>query len=93
MSQYDDNLKGALFKNEKRDKESQPNYRGSCEINGEEFWISAWIKEISKGQRAGEMFMSLSFQAKEDNRSRGRSSPARPAPVDNGDDLDDKIPF
>jgi len=90
MAQYDDNLKGALFKNEKRDKETQPNYRGSCEINGEEFWISAWIKEISKGQRAGEMFMSLSFQAKDESKPRAKP---RPAPVDHGDDLDDKIPF
>jgi hypothetical protein len=98
MGNYDDNLKGALFKNDKREKDTHPNYRGACEINGEQFWISAWVKEIGKGQRAGEMFMSLSFTPKEGGQSRGGSSKSYAsrgpsAPADSGDDLDDQIPF
>lgn len=87
---YDDNLTGALFKNDRKDKETQPDYRGSCEIEGTEYWMSAWIKQISKGDKAGQMFMSISFQEKEGGRPKAK---AKPQPVDHGDDFDDKIPF
>jgi|DEB0MinimDraft_10_1074344.scaffolds.fasta_scaffold425623_1 hypothetical protein len=87
---YDDNLSGALFKNDNKQRENQPDYRGSCEIEGTQYWMSAWIKQIGKGDRAGQSFMSISFQEKEDSKPRAK---AKPAPVDHGDDLDDSIPF
>ncbi len=60
MTNYDNNMKGVLFKNE--DKEgSQPDYRGQGEIDRKPVWISAWIKTPKKG---GAKFMSLSFQFK-----------------------------
>ena len=48
---------GALFKNLKKEKDTQPDYQGSCTINGKEWQIGAWIKE--SGDRK---FMSLSFK-------------------------------
>jgi hypothetical protein len=59
--QYDNNLKGVLFKNDKKETEKHPDYKGSCEIEGTEYWIAAWIKEGQKGK-----FMSLSFSLKEE---------------------------
>jgi hypothetical protein len=96
--EYDNNLRGVLFKNDRKEKDTHPDYKGSCEVDGEEYWISAWIKEGRNGK-----FMSLSFTEKEDqkpapappprgdsqgNRSRGtdRAQPRR-------DDIDDGIPF
>lgn len=40
---------GALFKNEHKAKDSHPDYRGPCVVNGKELEISAWIKK-SKGR-------------------------------------------
>ena len=59
--QYDNELRGVLFKNDRKGNDSQPDYKGQCEIDGVEYWISSWIKEGQKGK-----FMSLSFQPKDD---------------------------
>lgn len=69
-----------LFKKIK-DKDSQPDYAGECEIAGVEYWISSWINK-SKDQR---MFLSLRFKAKE-----GSAGGAKPAPKE---DFNDEIPF
>jgi hypothetical protein len=61
MSEYDNNLRGALFKNNKRTKDTQPEYTGNCEINGTEFWVSAWIRESKNGEK----FFSMAYTPKE----------------------------
>jgi hypothetical protein len=76
---------GSLFKND-REKDTHPDYKGSITINGQEFWLSAWIKEGNKGK-----WMSLSAQPKEKQQEAPRRAPARaPAPRD---DMDSDIPF
>lgn len=80
MSNYDNNMSGALFKNDKRQTENHPNYRGSCEINNEQYWVSAWVKK----DKNGNAYMSLSFQPKE--------QPAQVAKVEAVEEFDD-LPF
>jgi len=63
VNQYDNNLRGALFKNNKRTDERQPEYTGNCEINGQEFWVSAWVKESKNGQK----FFSMAYTPKDQN--------------------------
>lgn len=48
---------GVLFKNDKKEKEKQPDYTGSALIDGKTIRISAWINEGTKGK-----YMSLYFQ-------------------------------
>lgn len=61
MAQFDNNLRGTLSKSKNRRSEKSPEYSGSCEINGQQFWISGWIKSGHSGD-----FLSLAFQAKEE---------------------------
>lgn len=56
---------GALFKNERKEKETHPDYRGDCKLDGKDYWISAWLKKGPKGT-----FMSLALQPKEDKDGR-----------------------
>ena len=53
---------GALFKNNRRENDKQPEYTGQVMVNGVEMWISAWIKESKKD---GSKFFSLAFQPKD----------------------------
>lgn len=52
---------GALFKNDRKESDKHPDYQGSCVINGEELWMSAWLKTSEGGKR----WMSFSFKPKE----------------------------
>lgn len=52
---------GALFVNDRREKETHPNAKGSAIIGGVEYWVSAWTKT----DRNGGKFQSLSFEPKE----------------------------
>lgn len=85
MSQYDNTNSGALFKNDKREKDTHPHARGSVDIEGVEYWVSAWTKVSQKGEK----FQSLSFTKKEGQVIKGSGSP-QPAPEI---DLDDDLPF
>jgi hypothetical protein len=53
---------GSLFRNDKKEQGSnQRDYNGSCLINGQEMWISAWLKTGQNGTN----YMSLSFEPKQ----------------------------
>ena len=40
----------SLFKNDKKDKETQPDWKGSIKLpDGSEFWFDAWTKQGAKG--------------------------------------------
>lgn len=89
---YDNNLTGALFKNDRKEAETHPDYKGSCEINGVQYWVNSWINESSKGVK----YMSLKFSPKEEQQKQQRQNlqrSAKAAQVDYGDDLDDSVPF
>lgn len=80
--EYDNNNRGALWKNDRREKDTHPQMRGTAEINGVEYWVSAWTsKEGGK-----KPLVSLSFQVKD---AIPTAAPAPSADVD----FDDDLPF
>ena len=60
---------GSLFKNDKKTDEKHPDYKGQAMVGGEEFWLSAWIKEGKSGK-----FMSLALTPKEEQAATSKSS-------------------
>lgn len=97
-SNYDNNFTGIISKNERKEKDLQPDIRGNCTIDGKEYWISGWIKVRNDGMGR---FYSLRFEQKQAQiqeskrpshdaaraRDTGRASPT------GFDDLDSDIPF
>lgn len=51
------NNTGAIFKNDKKQGNNQPDYRGKVNVNGKEMEIALWLKESSKGMK----YFSCSF--------------------------------
>lgn len=50
---------GILFKNDRKDSDNHPDYTGSINVGGTEFFINGWIKQGAKAK-----FMSLSIKPK-----------------------------
>jgi hypothetical protein len=50
---------GILFKNDKQGIETRPDYKGSINVAGVDYWLSGWMKTGQKGK-----FMSLAIKTK-----------------------------
>lgn len=86
MSQYDNEMRGVLFKNDKEGNEARPDYKGKIQIGGVEYWLSAWIKEGQKGK-----FMSLKAEEQKKAADAYPAEKPKAAPTDDFDDS--SIPF
>ena len=52
MSNYDNTNTGRIFKNERmRPDKKDPEYKGDANIEGKEFWVSAWVNETQDGKK------------------------------------------
>lgn len=103
--QYDDNNKGAIWGNDRKEKPTQPDFKGSIKVDGKEFWLSAWKRGPDANPNAPAL--KLSVTPKDDATLRnqqitGQSSGypdqwqknqkpvSQPQPTPN---VDDEIPF
>lgn len=77
---------GSLFKNDRREKDTHPNAKGTALIDGVEYWMDAWTNEA----RDGSKYQSLKFKRKDADQS---GSYAKQEPQSSPADLDDEVPF
>lgn len=75
MSDYDNNLTGVLFVNDKQGNDKRPDYKGSAEIDGVQYWVSGWKKMTSKGPT-----LSMKYERKEQQPAAAPST-QQPAPA------------
>jgi hypothetical protein len=71
---------GVLFKSDKKDNERAPDYKGNIMVDGQDYWLSAWIKEGKTGK-----FMGLAVSPRD-----AQPPASKPLPKNLDDDL---IPF
>ena len=100
----DENLRGVLFINERKDTDAKPDYTGRCTIANVEWYLSAWIKAP---REAGDDFISIEFEksaarstgrldakgmlAQAKSRVPGKTTQTTRTPID--DEFDSSIPF
>jgi hypothetical protein len=94
--QYDNTNRWVLFKNERKDKDTSPDYTGTLNVDGVEYFLDAWLKDGKNGGK----FFSGRIKRKDKQQMRGladdlrSNSPQAPArgraPAN---DIDDSIPF
>jgi hypothetical protein len=89
MNQYDNTNKGAIFKNNQKAHENQPEYKGSLNVEGKEYWVSVWINEKKSD---GEKYMSLKLTAKDEVMG-GAVKPQPQQQPQAQADIDEVIPF
>ena len=72
-----------LSRNERREKDTHPEYTGTLNVNGVEYWLSAWVRDGQRGK-----FFSGAIKPKDSAPNRQSSSANRTAAP-----INDEIPF
>ena len=70
---------GAIFKNDKKTNEKQPDYRGKVNVNGKEMEVALWVKQGKNGS-----FFSAAF-------SEPHVAPVSNEPI--ASNIDNDLPF
>ena len=78
MAEYDNNMRGAIFQNDKGDNPNRPDYKGNCEIEGVKYKVSLWKKV-----KDGKPYATLQFEATDGATSQRASTPV----------AEDDVPF
>jgi hypothetical protein len=101
VTEYDNTNRGVLFRAKERKSDKHPEYSGSVNIEGVEYWLDGWVKDGKSGK-----FFSLSVKPKDAAKverfktavaeafpPRGRPTGLSEKPRFTSDPHDDEIPF
>lgn len=83
MSAYDQTNSGILSRNERKEQDSHPDFTGSINVNGTDYWLNGWVK--TKKDNSGKFF-SLSVRPKD-------APKAAPKVSTSFDDMTSDFPF
>ena len=85
MTKYGDTNRGSIWKDEEKETDKHPDFTGSLNVDGTDYWVSAWRRKEGASDRAP----ALSFQIKKKD---GKAPPSR-QPEMAGRSDDSEIPF
>ena len=96
--EYSNVNRGSIWKNDKKETEKHPDFTGTLNVNGVEFWVSGWKRKPEQSENAPAL--SFSIKAKEDTKpkavplSKTNHHEIRDAMNSNDfDDFENDIPF
>jgi hypothetical protein len=94
MTQYDNSNRGAIWKNDDKQNDNHPDFKGSLNVNGVDYWVSAWKRK--EGAAAKAPALSFTVKPKEAQPSISQQAQAtirKPDPISSGLRDDADIPF
>jgi hypothetical protein len=84
MTEYNNENRWSLFKNTRKEKDSQPDYTGSLNVDGAEYYLDGWVKDGAKGK-----FFSGKIKRKD---AKPAAKPAEKPAAKYSDPFDDDLP-
>lgn len=82
--EYDNSNRGAIWPNKKKEKDTQPDFTGSLDVDGVDHWVSAWKRKPGDGDKSPSLKFSIKVKDQQ-------SAPVT-AGVPSGEESDD-IPW
>jgi len=76
---------GTLFRNDRKEQPNHADYQGECMVDGNLYYMNAWLKEGKNGK-----FFSFSFRSKAGKTSAPAATQTRTrnqSPLDDGSDI------
>lgn len=95
MADFDNRNRGSIWKNDRKEMDSHPDFTGTLNVEGVEYWVSAWRRKEGASDKAP----ALSFSIKPKEAKSARSMPkAKMADVQGARPsqrkaMDDEIPW
>ena len=84
--EYDNSNRGAIWKNDKKEAEKHPDFKGEANCNGKDFWVSAWKRKPGANEKSPAL--SFSFTPKDAQTFQPKSEEIFPK-----DTVEDDLPF
>ena len=60
MPEYDNTNRGAIWKNKKKETDSHPDFTGSLNVDGKEYWVSAWKRGADESDKSPALKITVS---------------------------------
>lgn len=81
---YDNTNRGSIWTAKSRETDKHPHYTGTANVDGTEYWVSAWAKDKDANPKAPNL--TFSFKLKDNQQ-------IQQAPTTSVDEDDEELPF
>lgn len=84
---YDNTNKGAVWKNDKKETDRHPDFKGNINVEGVEYWVSGWKRGANDSPQSPAM--RLAITKKDSQQASSNSvSPQAVKPMDDFDEFE-----
>ena len=91
QKKYDNNNEIAIWGNDQKKKPTDPDFKGNANIEGKEFWVSAWKRDENASDRAPVLKAKLT--PKEMPKDQATYTESKPVQADPVQTPNSAIPF
>ena len=85
MTDYDNSNQGAIWRNEKKETETHPDFTGSATIGGVEYWVKGWKRGPDANPKSPAL--KLKFARKDEQQDQKPAQAKAPAAAFADDDI------
>tara|TARA_R110000803_G_scaffold30935_1_gene69400 strand:- start:33 stop:296 length:264 start_codon:yes stop_codon:yes gene_type:complete len=76
MSDYDNNNRGAIWGNDKKVKDTQPDFTGSILVDNKDYFISGWKRKADASPKSPALSLAVTLKDQQPQQSAPAQSPS-----------------